>query len=435
MIKLLQGKGDLIVDLPPQWEPKQTIFKEASSVDTSAPELMMRALAKPIKSPRLEELLNSESRVAIVVDDITRPTPIRDLLPRVLELIGERGVSRANVDIVIGTGTHRPLTDKELEERVGSAVAKTYRVKNHDAHSPELVVMGKIPGYGPVSFNGTVARADVKIIVGSTLPHVHSGFGGGPKNIMPGICNFETIRKHHLKNVLHHHSRVGITRGNPFLQDAIQIAKLARIDFAIQCLSDTFGQIYEVLAGDVLAVHRAAIKKQTERLGVPVTGKTDVTIVSSFPYNEGIQCMKAFMPSAMVTKLGGTIFVVTEVSEPFPDFFLESVRTVRKDGGDEAEANVLEKLNRNEPLIDAAMDFNMALILIFSVSRRFKLTMIGHEVLRNAAEAMGYNYSPDLAMALREEQARHDKATVSIIPAGGYIFPIISDPFYLFGGG
>jgi len=433
MIKLLQRKGDLIIDLPPQWKSEQTIFKEGRKVDASLIELMMRALAEPINSPQLEELFRPDCKVAIVVDDITRPTPIKDLLPRVLELIENRGVPRGNVDIVIGTGTHRPLTDGEIEERLSSAVVSNYRVHNHNSKSPDLVIMGEVPEYGPVSFNSIVARADVRIIVGSIIPHVHSGFGGGPKNIMPGICNFDTIRQHHLKNVLNPHSQVGIVEENPFLSDTIQIAKLARVDFAIQCLYDAYGNIYDILAGDVFAVHQTGIKKQTEQLGVPVTGKTDVTVVSSFPYSEGVQIMKAFMPAAMVTKPGGTIFVVTELTEPLPDFFLESIRAVRGDGSDEAEASVLDKLGRNEPLIDAAMDFNMALILILSVSRRFKLTMIGHEVLHNAASTMGFGYSPDLATTIEEGSSRRKEATVSVIPAGGYIFPMISEPFYLFG--
>ncbi|MBW1766207.1 MAG: hypothetical protein JRJ65_04055 [Deltaproteobacteria bacterium] len=252
---------------------------------------------------------------------------------------------------------------------------------------------------------------------------------------MPGICDFDTIRRHHLKNYLHPRSRIGITEDNPFLRDTIQIAKLARVDFAIQCLDDALGRIFDVLAGDVFAVHQTAIEKETEQLGIPVSGKTDITIVSSFPYDEGIQIMKAFLPAAMVTKPGGTIFVVTELTEPLPEFFLESVHKVMGDDCDEAQAHIVEKLDKHEPLIEGAgMDFTLALVLIFCVSRQFKLTMIGHDVLREAAAAMGCDYSPDLITALQGERKNRQEASVSVIPAGGYVFPVISEPFYLFGG-
>jgi nickel-dependent lactate racemase len=432
--KLLQQKGDMIFDLPSGWEVKQTIFRQTDRVDVSPKELMIEALAGPIGSAPLQGLLRPEATVAIVVDDITRATPVKDLLPGVLEVIKTGGIPPARVDIVIGNGTHRPLSAREMETRVGREVFRDYRVQNHDARSPDLVVMGEVEGYGPVSFNPIVAKAEVKIILGSISPHVHNGFGGGPKNIMPGICDFNTIRRHHLKNCLDPRSLVGITEDNPFLHDTIQIAKLARVDFAIQCLYDAYGRICNVLAGDVFAVHETAIKQETEQLGIQVHGKTDVTIVSSFPYDEGVQIMKSFLPSAMVTRPGGSIFVVTELTEPLPDFFLESVKTVRSGDCDEAQTRLLEKLDRHEPLVEGAgMDFTLALVLIFCVSRQFNLTMIGHNVLEEAAAAMGYEYSPDLTAALQREHKARQEASVSVIPGGGYIFPIVSDPFYLFG--
>jgi nickel-dependent lactate racemase len=305
-------------------------------------------------------------------------------------------------------------------------------VGNHDARSKDLVVMGAAEGYGPVSFNNKVVKADVRVIVGSILPHVHNGFGGGPKNIMPGICDFETIRRHHLKNVLHPMARVGIVQGNLFLEDTRKIAKLARINFAVQVLADSFGKVYEVLTGDVFAVHDEGIRRQSENLGVTASGKTDVCVVSSFPYDEGVQIMKAFMPAAMVTKSGGSIFVVTELKEPLPDFFLDSVKRIRGDGSCTVDPAAAEKLSRCEPLIEgAAMDFNMAIILVVAVARKFNLCLIGQKVLAALAAAMGCKYYPDPAAAIAQEAGSGEKKTVTVIPAGGYIFPVIAEPFYL----
>jgi nickel-dependent lactate racemase len=431
MLKLLQNKGELVVDLPARWKAEQTLFKKGLGVSASPRELVMRALSKPIGSSRLEDLLHPESKVAVVVDDLTRCTPVKDLLPVLLKIIGG-GVPRENVTIVVGVGTHRPMTEKELEARLGAEVVSSYRVENHDARSKDLVVMGSVEGYGPVSFNATVAKADIKVIVGSILPHVHNGFGGGPKNIMPGICNFNTIRRHHLKNVLHPLARVGIVEGNAFLEDTRRIAKLARIDFAVQCLYDAFGDLYDVLAGDIFFVHEEGIRLQSQNLGVPVQAKTDVSIVSSFPYDEGVQFMKAFMPAAMVTRPGGSLFVVTGLSEPLPDFFLESVAKIKGDEHCSVAPEAAQRLSRCEPLIEgAAMDFNMAIILVVAVAKKFNLSLVGGEVLKNLAGVMGCKYYPDLSSALARESAGDENKTVTIIPAGGYVFPVISEPFYL----
>jgi nickel-dependent lactate racemase len=432
MVTLLQRKGDLTLDLPAPWELRQTLFKEGVKGESSLHDLMMNALSNPLSSPSLEDMLHPGAKVAIVVDDLTRSTPVKELLPGLLKIIEGRGVPRENVDIVVGVGTHRAMTEAELESRLGSGVSRDYRVDNHDARSKDLVVMGAAEGYGPVSFNNKVVKADVRVIVGSILPHVHNGFGGGPKNIMPGICDFETIRRHHLKNVLHPMARVGIVQGNLFLEDTRKIAKLARINFAVQVLADSFGKVYEVLTGDVFAVHDEGIRRQSENLGVTASGKTDVCVVSSFPYDEGVQIMKAFMPAAMVTKSGGSIFVVTELKEPLPDFFLDSVKRIRGDGSCTVDPAAAEKLSRCEPLIEgAAMDFNMAIILVVAVARKFNLCLIGQKVLAALAAAMGCKYYPDPAAAIAQEAGSGEKKTVTVIPAGGYIFPVIAEPFYL----
>lgn len=433
-VTLLQKKGDLTAQLPPGWSLAQTIFKEGQKEVEPPARLLARALTGPIESPPLEALLKPSAKVALVVDDLTRPTPVAELLPPLLEKIEAGGVARNQVDIVIGTGTHRPMDRAEMELRLGKEVVGDYRVHNHDPKAPDLVVMGELPDYGPIAFNRVVAQADVKIIVGSILPHVHNGFGGGPKNIMPAVCDFETIRRHHLTHVLHHRARVGIFKDNPFLDRIRTIADLAKVDFAVQCVYDSFGRIYDVLCGGVNAVHRTGAGMETQGLGVKAQGRTEVTIVSSFPYDEGPQIMKSFMPAGMVTQPGGSILVVTELKQPLPDFFLDNAREMRGDGSAEAVRCTLDKLEQCQPLIEnGPMDFNMAIILVLSVARRFRLTLIGDQVLESAAQAMGYLYQPDLDSALKEEARLKPQAEVSLIPGGGYIFPVLDEPFHLFG--
>jgi len=49
------------------------------------------------------------------------------------------------------------------------------------------------------------------------------------------------------------------------------------------------------------------------------------------------------------------------------------------------------------------------------------------------AKAMECKWYPDLDTALQKESKKGEKKTVSVIPAGGYIFPIIEEPFELLG--
>ncbi|MDI7261163.1 MAG: hypothetical protein QME90_14750 [Thermodesulfobacteriota bacterium] len=118
-------------------------------------------------------------------------------------------------------------------------------------------------------------------------------------------------------------------------------------------------------------------------------GKSDITIVSSFPYDEGPQIVKPVLPAAIVTKPGGTIFLLAEISTPLPEFFLESFSKIRDCGEGEAEDRIREKLMCVEPIVEGPINFNMALILIFFVSKKYRVVLVADKVLQQAALRMG----------------------------------------------
>ncbi len=226
MVTLFRKRGKMEIELPAGWEISSTIFKEGVNAGTPLRELVRQGLDRPVDGRPLESFVKAGARVAIVVDDLTRPTPVADILPVVLGRLHGCGVNAADIDIVIGVGTHRPMTDAEIRERCGAQIAATYRCRNHDCRAADLAGAGEVAGLGPVFINRTVAAADVRIAIGSILPHPHNGFGGGPKNVMPGICDFETIRKHHMKYVVDPRSILGNLRENPFYEGCCRIAEL-----------------------------------------------------------------------------------------------------------------------------------------------------------------------------------------------------------------
>ncbi|TFH04212.1 MAG: DUF2088 domain-containing protein, partial [Methanosarcina sp.] len=59
--------------------PSEPVKKEEGAI------LIRKALENPIKSKRLSEVVNPETRIAIIVSDVTRPTPTSKILPPILE--------------------------------------------------------------------------------------------------------------------------------------------------------------------------------------------------------------------------------------------------------------------------------------------------------------------------------------------------------------
>lgn len=173
------------------------------------------------------------------------------------------------------------------------------------------------------------------------------------------------------------------------------------MDMSICCIYDSLGHVCDVVAGDMFAVHRGGIEKTKASLGVPVAHTTDVTLVSSYPYDEGPQIVKPVLPAAMATNPGGAIFLVADISAPLPDFFLDSFSTLRACGDDGGEAFIRQKLECAQPIIEGPMDFNMAVILVFFAAMKYRIVLVADRLLEDAARRMGFDYAEDLPLPYR----------------------------------
>ena len=149
--------------------------------------LIRRALAEPVGSPRLGQLVRPGMRVVIVTSDLTRPCPSAHLLPPLLDELAEAGVPDSDVTIVMALGLHRPMTEAELEEAVGPAITRRIRVLNHDP--ADTVRLGETPCGTPVEIFRPVVEADFRICLANIEFHYMAGFSGGAKSILPGCAS------------------------------------------------------------------------------------------------------------------------------------------------------------------------------------------------------------------------------------------------------
>ena len=246
--------------LPPKWTAVHFLESAHAAAAQSVQEMTREALAKPVGIPRLPEMVSGGKRVAVIVDDGTRPTPASEILAVLLPHLIEAGCPKEATTIVIALGTHAPMKKEELEAKLGAQVASTYKVVQHNAWQADLVPV-QIPGdERTVKVNPAVAQADVRIGVSSILPHPMAGYGGGPKLLMPGVSNIDFIMRHHMKNAIHPLSKAGLTRGNPFHEECMKIAKAIGLDVTIDCVYDREGRILRVIAGGLEAAFAEAVE-------------------------------------------------------------------------------------------------------------------------------------------------------------------------------
>ena len=91
----------------------------AVSAGRGEQDVVADALAHPVGSPPLADALGGKHTVLIVSDDHHRPTPVRTILPPVLEEIRKAGVPDTSVEIIMALGSHRPMSDQEIRRKLG----------------------------------------------------------------------------------------------------------------------------------------------------------------------------------------------------------------------------------------------------------------------------------------------------------------------------
>src|SRR5580692_10052004 len=85
------GSQGLVLELPPQWARVEVVWPDLAGVIADYPDALRQALDAPEGAARLEEEVVPGQKVAIVVDDPSRWTPVNAVLPVVLERLHARG--------------------------------------------------------------------------------------------------------------------------------------------------------------------------------------------------------------------------------------------------------------------------------------------------------------------------------------------------------
>ena len=95
--------------LPSEWKLQHFVETKEGEYIPSIEEMTEEALSEPIGRPSLGELASGVRSVTIIVDDATRPTPVKKVLKVLLPLLTKAGVSKERITFVIALGTHIPV--------------------------------------------------------------------------------------------------------------------------------------------------------------------------------------------------------------------------------------------------------------------------------------------------------------------------------------
>ncbi len=318
-VALAYGKSTLTIMVP-----DRTVIIEPHHLDglQNDKAAVQQALRQPYKTPPLKDMVTATDTVAIVISDMTRPTPNHKLVPWLLEELAH--VPKGNIVIINGLGSHRANTSQELIQMLGQEVCDTVRVINHNAFDPEeLVLVGKNSYGSDVFLNKTYVNCTFKIVTGFIEPHFFAGFSGGPKGICPGIAGISTIQDFHNAQMIGHaNSTWGVIEGNIVQDAATQNCLMAKPDFMLNVTLNSQKEITGVFAGDLISAHRAGCVFVKDHAMYPVDQPFDLVITSNsgYPLDQNLyQTVKGMSAAAQIVKQGGAILACSECSDGVPE--------------------------------------------------------------------------------------------------------------------
>ena len=277
------------------------------------------AIAAPIGTPPIKELARGKKDVVIVFDDMSRVTRVAQIVPFVLEELAEAGIADNHIRFVPALGCHGAMNRIDFIRKLGEDTVSRFPVYNHNAFG-NCDYVGTTSYGTRVCVNGEVMRCDLKIAIGSIVPHIFSGYGGGAKIVMPGITSIETTEAFHRsgKKIKDENPDVpmgiGIYEDNPLRFDMEEAVELAGLDVKIDCIYNMWGETVDIFAGAVKQVHAAGVAVAKTHYLTPRAVDMDIVIANSFAKaNEAEGGMITAIPS--VSSKGGDIIVIGNVPE------------------------------------------------------------------------------------------------------------------------
>ncbi len=305
---LWYGPSEMALDFPPTWSVFYCPMKGGEKRRLSAQE-MERAFSYPIGSKPIHELARGKREIAILFDDMARPTPVYEIIPFLLWELEKAGIQDQQIRFVAALGAHGAQTANDFRKKLGHEVLDRFPVYNHHAFD-YCKFIGKTTYGTPVSINQEVMACDLKIGIGCIVPHSFSGFGGGGKIVLPGVAHIDTIRSNH-GLIKAHPDCVGQGKieGNVPRRDIEEATRMVGLDIKIDAILNLKGEIIGLFVGDPISEHHEGMRMAKEVYATTPAKGMDVVVINT--YAKANECAIApFIGIPSLKEEGGDLVII-----------------------------------------------------------------------------------------------------------------------------
>lgn len=383
--------------------------------------IVREGLANPIGCPPLRELVGPGRRTLLLSDDNTRTTPVREILPALLDELAAGGLRDEDFTIMVALGTHRQMTAAELEAKFGAGVVGRFKVLQHRfSDVDQLVNLGRTELGTEIWVNKAVVEADVVIGLGQIVPHRVAGYSGGSKIVQPGVCGAVTTGQTHWISAAFWGDEILGKADNPVRNEMDQVGKRCGLKAVINAVLDGEGRVAHLVCGEPQAAHRAGCELSRGIFGVRIPRQAPIVITDSHPADlELWQGAKGYYSAELAVAPGGVIIL----ESPCPEGVAVSHPDVARYG--------YRPYGEVKDLVDsgAVKDLTVAAHLAHVgriVREKARGILISQGIDKETTEKLGLIWASDLADAYAKATALVGaSAEVLVFRNGGDVLPVL----------
>jgi nickel-dependent lactate racemase len=398
----------------------QGIYLPQSTVVCSElQEELQRALAHPLGTPAVADMVRHGDKIVILIDDHTRTTPTAQILPPLVDQIRAGGACDEDITILMANGTHRKNSDSEVLHKVGRDLSARIKVLQHDCTDENnQVYLGLTSRGTPVWINRLVVDADVRIGVGHIGPSPYAGYSGGNKLIVPGVAALDTVNANHslVPVGFRQPGRVDL----PCRADIEEAAAKSSLDFVIDVVQRQDGAIVRIFAGHPLRVFEEGLALARTIYEVSCPGPVDIAIACAHPFDIDLyQAVRAVQYADAVVREGGSILLIAACPDGVGG---ESFQQLMTDQSKETDDYLRDVARRN-----GKVTFSVLGYFLSRIKKEKQLHIFTEGIPDATLTAMGFRTLATLQAgfnALLEEQG--NGAKVAVFPMGSATIPMLS---------
>ena len=403
--------------------PEQNLIFDVAPRDTPAVAdfrgTILHALENPVGAPPLKDLIRPGMKIIIISDDNTRITPSSKIIPILLDELNQAGIPDADIQILISSGTHRPMKPEEVEAKYGPPVMSRVNILPHLYKDPNNLVNFGTTGRGTQIFvNKHAIQADFRIAVGNIIPHHPTGWSAGAKAVLPGIGGEETVAQMHLLG-----SRdPALGRVDTEMRREMEdFAEKIGLNYILNVILNRDGELVGAVSGHFIQAHRAGIEISRQVYGLPIPELADLTISSTSPVDfDFFQADKGITSAEPATRVGGEIVLVAGCIEGVSLAHPELAQYVGQMDNDQVW-KMVHAGQTPDPLTAAEA------IVINDIKKKMHITVVSEGLTPELCQAMGFRHVAleDLASYLRERLAQQPNLKIGILRQSAEVLPIL----------